>query len=441
MPVFLTPINLSQNELQNARIQNLATAPSSPVSGQIYYDTVQLELFYYNGSTWIPLTNTYVASVAVTAPVINSGTAIAPNLSVQAASGSQPGYLAAADYTTLHAATNLNTPSTIVERDASGNFVVNTITASSVTGLGAPVNASDAANKSYVDAAIEGLDVKNTVQAASTGSNIPLTAATPLVVDGYTLSSSNSHLAGDVTQVGDRVLLKDQTTGSQNGLYYYTVAGSTYTLLRTADAATSAQVTSGMFTFVEGGTVNNNTGYILTTANPITLGTTSLSFSQFSGAGTYTAGNGLSLTGSQFAAKGVSGSIVVSGSGIAIDPAYVGQTSITTLGTITTGVWNGTILTPTYGGLGANLTTTAGQLTGRQNLNAAGKFSANVGDGSTLTYTVTHNFNTLDVVVEVFNVSTGAKVYPDMTRASVNTVTVTFAVAPTTNQYRVTVIG
>ncbi|MFN9958910.1 MAG: hypothetical protein ACK55I_37945, partial [bacterium] len=92
---------------------------------------------------------------------------------------------------------------------------------------------------------------------------------------------------------GDRVLVKDQTTGADNGIYVCAAGAWS----RSDDANVSADVTSGMFVFVEEGTVNGDNGYVLTTNNPITLGTTALTFTQFSGAGQVTAGAGLTKTG------------------------------------------------------------------------------------------------------------------------------------------------
>jgi hypothetical protein len=161
-----------------------------------------------------------------------------------------------------------------------------------------PTNPQDAATKSYVDATKQGLDVKDSVRAATTG-NITLSA--PQTIDGVSVIA------------GDRVLVKNQTTGSQNGIYV--VAAGTWT--RSADADSNADVTSGMFTFVEEGTINADSGWVLTTNNPITLDTTALSFTQFSGAGQVEAGDGLTKTGNTLnVVTANSGRIVVSADSI-----------------------------------------------------------------------------------------------------------------------------
>jgi hypothetical protein len=143
--------------------------------------------------------------------------------------------------------------------------------------------ANSLVSKEYVDAVKVGLDFKDSVRVASTAN---VTISGPgAAIDGVTLSS------------GDRVLLKDQSTASQNGIYVFNGAASAMT--RATDADADAEVTSGMFVFVEAGTVNADNGFVLTTDGTITVGSTSLSFVQFSGAGQITAGDALTKTGNQ----------------------------------------------------------------------------------------------------------------------------------------------
>lgn len=129
--------------------------------------------------------------------------------------------------------------------------------------LGTPTADTDAATKLYVDNVATGLDFKDAVRAASTAN---LTLSGTQTVDGVALVA------------GDRVLVKNQTTGSQNGIYV--VASGAWS--RSADADTSGEVTSGMFTLVTEGTLNGSKGFVLNTAGAITLGTTSLNFTPFS---------------------------------------------------------------------------------------------------------------------------------------------------------------
>lgn len=147
-----------------------------------------------------------------------------------------------------------------------------------ITNLATPTADADAATKAYVDATKQGLDVKDSVRVATT-SNITL--------------SGTQTIDSIAVVAGDRVLVKNQTTGSANGIYV--VAAGAWA--RAVDANTSVKVTSGMFTFVEEGTTNADSGWVLTNDGTITLGTTTLTFVQFSGAGQITAGSGLTKTG------------------------------------------------------------------------------------------------------------------------------------------------
>ena len=208
-------------------------------------------------------------------------------------------------------------------------------------------------NKSYVDSVANGLDVKASVRVATTGN----LSATYNNGNGTLTASSNGAISIDGVSLSadDRVLVKDQSTGAQNGFYKVTTVGSgsaAFVLTRTPDADAASELTAGAFTFVEEGTANADNGYVLSTDGAITLGTTAITFEQFSGAGQISAGNGLTKTGNTIDAVGTSNRISVSANAIDIASTYVGQTSITTLGTITTGTWTGTEIAVTSGGTG-----------------------------------------------------------------------------------------
>ena len=146
-----------------------------------------------------------------------------------------------------------------------------------------PTNSTDAVTKAYADAITQSLDIKDSVRVAST---VNIAVASAL--------TNTSTIDGVVVATGDRVLLKNQTAGAENGIYVVVASGAAS---RSIDANTSAKVTSGMYVFVSEGTVSADMGYVLTTNDAITLGTTALSFTQFSGAGQITAGTGLSKSG------------------------------------------------------------------------------------------------------------------------------------------------
>jgi hypothetical protein len=235
-----------------------------------------------------------------------------------------------------------------------------------ITGVADPTSAQDAATKAYVDAKAQGLDVKGSVRVATTAS--------------ITLNGTQT-IDGVAVVAGNRVLVKNQATASDNGIYV--VASGAWT--RTDDADTSAKVTPGLFVFVEEGTSNANSGWVLTTAGTITVGTTALAFSQFSGAGQITAGDGLTKTGNTLAVGGAANRITVSSTTVDIASTYVGQPSITTLGTISNGTWNATAIAATRGGTGLTSVPQGSVLVA----NAANTITALDGSGTNgiLTYT------------------------------------------------------
>jgi len=225
--------------------------------GSILTDTATIN-FTYND-----VANTIIADVIESGIDINNlgGSALALN---KGGTGST---------TASGARTNLGL-GTIATQNANN---VN-ITGGTITGLSNPTGSSDAANKAYVDAFALGLDFKNSCRAATTA-NITL--------------SGEQTIDGVATVTGNRVLVKDQSTASQNGIYVV----STGSWTRATDADASFKVTSGLYTFIEEGSTNLNNGYVLITPDPINLGSTNLTFTQFSGAGSIVAGTGILKTG------------------------------------------------------------------------------------------------------------------------------------------------
>ena len=180
-----------------------------------------------------------------------------------------------------------------------------------ITGLGSPVNASDAATKSFVESTAQGLDVKDSVKAATTA-NITISTALNSgdTLDGVTLADN------------DRVLVKNQNTQSENGIY---IVGSSPS--RATDLAAGADA-AGMFTFVEQGTVNADNGFVCTSnKGSAVVGTNNLTFAQFSGAGNVTAGDGLDKSGNTLSVDlKANGGLVIESTELAID---LGASSIT----------------------------------------------------------------------------------------------------------------
>ena len=171
-----------------------------------------------------------------------------------------------------------------------------------------PTADNHATSKAYVDSVASGLDVKDSVRAASTG-NVDVSSA-PSTIDGVNLTS------------GDRVLLKNQTTASQNGIYVYN--GSASAMTRAADMDAAGEFV-GAFFFVEEGTVNSDQGFVMSSNGPITVGTSDIEFTKFTGTGQITAGDALSKSGNTL--------------NVNVDDTYVRVVSdaLTLKGTSTTG--------------------------------------------------------------------------------------------------------
>jgi hypothetical protein len=411
MALYLSNINLTQNELQNAKIQALSADPTvpTPVAGQIYFNTSSGRLKIYDGAAW-----RFASGLFTNDDISGSASIALSKLAVDP--------LARANHTGTQTASTISDFDTQVRTSRLDQMAAPTASVSlntqKITNLLDPTAAQDAATKAYVDATSQGLDVKASVKVATTA-NITLSGTQ--TIDGVSLSA------------GERVLVKNQSAGEENGIYV--VAAGVWG--RSPDADTSAKVTSGMFTFVEEGTSNADSGWVLTTNGVIVLGTTPLAFAQFSGAGQIIAGNGLTKTGNTLDVGGTADRITVGTDTVDIASTYVGQSSITTLGTITTGVWNGTDVAVADGGTGSS--TAAGAKT---NLGFITRYAETIGDGVLTSFTVTHNLGTRDVVVQVRQ-NSGSYEYVncDVAATTDNTLTLAFGAAPSSNAYRVIVTG
>jgi hypothetical protein len=251
-----------------------------------------------------------------------------------------------------------------ISPNQSGLVITNSTIDSSVIGGNSPAAAyfttaqvaatptadADVANKAYVDSVAQGLDIKASCLYTTT--------------NNITLSGLAVQAGGDWSSTltaGDRILVKNQTNLAENGIYAASASGWT----RTADMNNWAEV-PGAFTFIEDGATLASTGWVTTAGSTGTIGVTNMPWTQFSGAGTYTAGNGLQLISNAFSVKLNGTSLDATSSGLRISTTWPGQTSITTLGTIGTGVWEGSDVGVAHGGTGASDATNA-----RANLSAA----------------------------------------------------------------------
>jgi hypothetical protein len=471
---FLTGLNLNKNELLNARIQNLANDPSNPVLGQIYFNTSLNEMRVYNGTEFEAVGLNGVTASAAEINILDGATLSTEELNyVDGVTSGIQGQLnekaplnnpvftgtvslvsdlifegSSADGNELTVtAANPTADHTITLPDASGTVIlssdtVNALTAPAanfsmnnhkITGLAEPTQAQDAATKAYVDGVAEGLHIHESAYVA-TLTNIADLSDGPGIVDGVTLD--------DTVGVFTRVLVRAQTNHVQNGIYVATkLSGGNWSYTRALDFDSPAEVDSGDFVFVTNGDTLASTGWVQTNVVG-TIGSDPVEFTQFSGAGTYLAGDGLSLNGTTFNVGGTSNRITVSADSVDIASTYVGQTSITTLGTIATGTWEATDVAVAHGGTGAS--DAAGAKT---NLGFMTRFAASndllVPSSGIVTWTVTHSLGTKDVTVQVYDLATDATVEVDVVRTSTSVVTLSWVAGANVaaDSYRVVVVG
>ena len=389
---FLTSIDLTQNQLLNAAIQNLASAPSTPVSGQVYFDTTLLQLLVWNAtaSAWqLVATN---------------------SLLLQGQNGAY--YLSRANQTGTQLANTISNLQATVIGYTLDTFAPPVAPVSMnnqrITNVATPTTSTDAANKQYVDSTAQGLSPKPTARAATTAALPANTYNNGAAGVGATLTANaNGVLTVDsyTPALNDILLIKNEATAANDGLYYVSQLGSAsvpYVLTRHVDMDQATEFGGGFVPVENVGTVNANSLWLCNVANSITVGTTAVVFTQLNASTALTQGNGITISGNTISANVLAGGgVLVSSSGLSTDP--------------TVGVR---------------------------------KFAQTFGDGSTTSYTITHGLGTggatngQDVTVSVYQAASPfSEVDCDIAHATVNTVTLAFAVAPTANQYRVVVHG
>lgn len=420
---FVTPIDLTGNEVQNARVHNRGVDPTGLTAANKglfwidgaglfkYWDGTQVVTLGTAGSGGPPsgaaggeLAGTYPnptiadgvidnANIAAGAAIAKSKLAALNIADADIAAGAAISLaklavdpLARANHTGTQLSGTISDFHTAVRTNRLDQMAAPTAAVSlsgqKLTNLADPTVNQDGATKIYVDNAVAaaraGLSIKDPVRVASTA-NVNIATGGLLTIDGVTVVA------------GDRVLLKDQTTASENGIYV--AAAGAWT--RATDADTSAEVPPGTSVWVNEGTANGDSRWTLQTNGPITLGTTGLSFVMDFRAIPSTAGAGLTATGGVLSVGAGTG-IVVAADAVSIDTAVVTRTVV-----------------------------------------------AQIGNGAATTFAVTHNLGKQWVNVDVYrNSAPFDKVETEVQATDANTVTILgFTTAPTTNQYRVVISG
>ncbi len=460
------PVNFNGYEARNLVAHVLASAPSNPKEGQVYYNSADGKVYAFTKNGWKDLTGSVVP--ALTGDVTTDGTTNVTTIgALKVTNGMLAGSialsklatdpLARANHTGTQLASTISDFNTAVRTNRLDQMAAPTSAVSMggqrITNLADPTASTDGVNLQYLQSWSAGQrDAKDSVRAATTAALPACTYA------GNVLTASvNGALAaqdGVTLVLNDRFLVKDQAAGLQNGIYTLTQVGDAthpWILTRSSDADNSpaGEVTTGMYFVVEDGTANGGAQFTLTTKGAITLGTTALTFVKTNAGAALNAGTGIQITGSQ----------------INIDPNYdlpvaqggTGASDATTART-NLGLAIGTNVQAQNAKLQgiADATATDGHFlvgdgtkfvaeapaTARQSMGAITKTTFDVGNNSATSFTLAHNLNTRDVDVAVYEtVSPYIKVSPRVEYTDLNNVTIKFGTAPTNNQYRAVVQG
>jgi hypothetical protein len=431
MPTLGNALDFAKYEARNIRGHQLGSAPSSPVTGQMYYNTGDNTLYWWDGSAWVSARGGASATPPATTGALGTiqlagdlaGTATSPQIAAGVITDTD---VAAANKDGVAGTASLRTLGLGAQQAMPGNTRIDQIAlptaavsnnGQKITALADPTVSTDAANKNYVDNTAQGLDAKASVRAATTAT---ITLSGAQTVDGVALI------------VGDRCLVKDGASGPVNGIYV--VAAGAWT--RATDMDTWAEVPSA-YVWVEQGTVNGDTGWICTSDAGGTIGTTSIDWTQFSGAAMISGGAGLTKTGNTLD--------VGQGAGITVN---VNDVQVAT-GGVTNAMLAGSIdattkltgAVPVANGGTGQTTAKAARETG---LVSVGYYSsATHGASATITITqATHGLRaSRGIHVQVQDEATGAVEFPDMVVAASGDVTVTYGASVSANSKRVTLVG
>lgn len=392
---FLVPIDLTKQELQNARVQNLASAPASPVAGQIYYNTSDNGLYFYNGSAWVNAASssfTILGDIGI-AQTFESG----DTLTISGGTG-------LSSSTTTDTVT-INLDSTAVTAGSYGG--TSSIPTFTVDAQGRLTAAGSATPDLTLGTHTSG----NYVASLVAGTGVSLTnnsgeGATPTVAIGQAVGTGDSPTFTNLTLSGN-----------------LTVNGTTTTVNSTTVSVDDKNLELGSTASPSDASADGG---------GITLkGTTDKTLNWVDATDSWTSSEHVDLASGK--SYSINGTQVLSGSTLG---SGITASSLTSLGTVTTGTWQATAVAVAHGGTGATDASTA-----RTNLGATSKYATSIGNGNATSFTVTHGLNTLDVIVQVHTVADGTQVEADVTHTSTSAVTVAFASAPTNNQYRVVVVG
>ncbi len=496
------PIDLAKNELQNGVMHNLAAAPSSPSKFQVYGNTSDNTLYWWDGSQWIAAkaaAGAVPAGSVTTQAVGDTGVVgVSTNFAREDHKHGMPAFANPTATTTFGLAAVNGSAATLARSDhthgtpthdaaAHSGIPLNLYAAPTgvmnfnnqrLVGVATPTSGNEGANKDYVDNLVSGVAWKSPSARAATTANITLSA--PQTIDGVSVIA------------GDRVLVKNQTNQTENGLYL--VAAGAWT--RTTDADSGPELLNAA-TWVSEGTLQSDTGWTCTANAPITVGSTNLPWAQFGGTGgsvpptrTLT-GTAPIAIGGVHTAQDLSADRVISilaasttvvGAArlattaeataqslatVAVTPAGLADRVLTSRTISTTAPLTGggaltgnltiAISAATESAVGAiEVATQAEVTTGTDDTraitplklasalstyaNAAKRYAVDVGGATS--QVITHNLNTLDCIVQVYRKASPFDVVEcDIEHTSTTTATLRFTTAPAAAEYRAVVLA
>ena len=379
MPKYLVNLDLNQNQLIKPRIENLASAPASPVTGQMYYNTSNNTLNFYNGTSWINLAEGDIESVTAGTGLSGGGVQGDVTLNIADTSVTANSYGSATAIQTFTV-------------DAQGR-----LTAAADVNIAIPnsqITDFQEAVEDTVGALISGTADEVSVTYTDGSGTLVVGLPDDVTIGQHLTVTGNLTVNGTTTTVNSTTLTVDDKNielGSTASPSDTSADGGGITLKGTSDKTILWTDASDSWDFNQH--VNLASGYNFKINSTTVLSANTL------------------------------------GTGVL-------NSSLQTLGTISSGVWQGTDIGVAHGGTGASLPADA-----RANLGIMEKVTETIGDGSATSFAITHNRSTMDVIVEVYDASTNDTVFANVNRNSTSQVTVSFASAPATDAYKVVVIG
>ena len=396
---FLTSLDLTKNQILNVAIQNLSSAPSSPVAGQVYFNTTDAHLYFYNGTAWVDASGD-ISAVVAGAGLGGGGTTGSVTLDINVDNATieiATDAIQVKDLGITTAKLNNGAVTTIKLGDNQVTFTkIQTISSGKVLG-----NVSGSTGNVAEVSIITATDLTG-----SADTNIPSTAAIKAYVDGKIGGLGNLEGGWDAS-IGVFPTGSSPVSGTKKGDYWYVSFGGTV-------GGVTFNVGDVIIARVDNASVTVASDWIQLEVNRDQATTSTL--------GLVTLATGTEVNTGTDANKAVTPSTL---SGRTATETRSGLAAIATQTQVNTGTDDTTIVTP------LKLKTLLD--------NRTGGYAANVGDGVATSFALTHGLGTRDVVVAIYDNSTYEEVITDVVLTSTSVVTVTFAVAPASNAYRVVI--